>query len=587
MGTGKRKRRHRVEPTDDWEQLELLCGWDEQVEYERIKPLVLFGEPVAGRALETGTSERTLQRRISGFEREGMESLFGSSPAKRRVLPGTLRRLILDLKAEHPALNANEIANICYVFSGRKPDVRTVGNVLDEEPLPLRAFRRFDPYHEIPDARERRKAVIRLHYEGWTDKSIARYLKVDRSTVHRVVRRWIEEGLEGLEDKKRGRPKGVRKVDLRAMDAVRRMQENPDLGAFRMRSALEQAGIHLSVRTVGRILRTNRDLYDLEKPKRSPHQKREMPFEASYRHEFWTSDVRYIDHSLPETGNVYVVSILENYSRTILASAVTLAQDTNAYLSVLYAAVERYGSPKTIVTDGGGIFRAGRSMAVYEALGIRKEEIERRQPWQSFIETTFNIQRRMADHYFAKAESWEELVAEHDRWLTSYNTQRHWAHEDRADGRRSPSEVLGWVTGVRYHPDDLERAFFSTRFTRKLDALGYARLKHWRVYAEEGLARCEVALWLGADGLSVEYGGQALSSYDVSLSSGSTRLKDVTNPRLFVTRHRTPQLKLFALEDALGEGGWLKALRLEEYAARTRRRPQALQDVLFPYLDAL
>ena len=61
----------------------------------------------------------------------------------------------------------------------------------------------------------------------------------------------------------------------------------------------------------------------------------------------------------------------------------------------------------------------------------------------------------------------------------------------------------------------------------------------------------------------------------------------MTNPRLFLTRHRTPQLKLFALEEALGWGGWLKALKLDEYAARTRRRPEALQDVLFPYLDAL
>ena len=586
MGTGKRRRRRRVEPTDDWEQLELLCAWDEQREYERIRPLVLFGEPLPERAWQTGTSERTLYRRISGFEQEGMQSLFGSPPAKRRVLPDSLRRLIVDLKAEHPALNNNEIANICYVFSGRKPEMRTVGNVLDEEPLPLRAFRRFEPYHEIPDAKDRRKAVVRLHYEGWTDKSIARYLKVDRSTVYRVVRRWLACGSQGLEDRKRGRPKGVRRVDLRAMDAVRRLQENPELGAFRMQAALEQAGVHLSVRTVGRILRSNRDLYRLHKPKRSPHEKREMPFEANTRHEIWSSDVRYLPHSVPETGNVYVISILENYSRAILASAVSLRQDTTAYLSVLYAAIERYGSPKTIVTDGGGIFRSRQATAIYGALSIEKEEIERRQPWQSFIETTFNIQRRMADHYFAKAESFEELVREHDRWLESYNTQRHWAHRDREDDRRSPSEVLGWVTGVRYRQVDLEKAFFSTRFTRKLDAVGYARLKHWRVYAEEGLARCEVALWLSNDGLSIEYGGQILSSYDVSLSSGAAKLKDVTNPRLFVTRYHAPQLKLFALEDELGEGGWLKALRLEEYAARTRW-PQALQQALFPYLDAL
>ena len=40
-----RPRRRRVEPTDGWEQIELLCGWPEQRDYELIRPLVLFGAP--------------------------------------------------------------------------------------------------------------------------------------------------------------------------------------------------------------------------------------------------------------------------------------------------------------------------------------------------------------------------------------------------------------------------------------------------------------------------------------------------------------------------------------------------------------
>ncbi len=420
MATGRRRRR-RVDATDDWEQLELLCSWDEQREYERIRPLVLFGTPVPERSAQTGASERTLYRRVAGFEEGGMRSLFGSEPAKRRILPASVRRLIVDLKAEHPALNLNEIARICFVRSGRRPHLATVRGVLEEEPMPIKAFRRFEPYHEIVEGRERRKAVVALHYEGWTDKSIARYLKVDRSTVRRVLKRWMEEGPAGLEDRKRGRPKGVHKVDLRAMVEVRRRQENPELGAYRMRAALEQAGIFLSTRTVGRILAANREAEGLAKPKKSPHSKREMPFEASSRHEIWTSDVRYVDHSIPGTGQAYVVSILDNYSRAILASAITLAQDTNAYLSVLHAAIERHGSPKILVTHGGGIFRSDRAKAVYRALDIIKEEIERGQPWQSFIETNFNLQRRLADHYFAKAETWEDLLVEHDLWMERHN----------------------------------------------------------------------------------------------------------------------------------------------------------------------
>jgi putative transposase len=68
------------------------------------------------------------------------------------------------------------------------------------------------------------------------------------------------------------------------------------------------------------------------------------------------------------------VAILENFSRAILASAVTLTQDTNAHLSVLHAAIKRHGPPKKIVTDGGGVFRSDRAKAVYAALGIEKEE---------------------------------------------------------------------------------------------------------------------------------------------------------------------------------------------------------------------
>jgi AraC-like DNA-binding protein len=49
----------------------------------------------------------------------------------------------------------------------------------------------------------------------------------------------------------------------------------------------------------------------------------------------------------------YVVSVIDNHSRCILASAVTRTQDLASYLSVLYAALERYGSFEALVTDEG------------------------------------------------------------------------------------------------------------------------------------------------------------------------------------------------------------------------------------------
>jgi putative transposase len=307
-----------------------------------------------------------------------------------------------------------------------------------------------------------------------------------------------------------------------------------------------------------------------------------MPFASSKRHLYWTIDVRYVDRHRVG-GKVYVISVLENYSRAILASAISRSQDLTSYLSVLYAAVEQYGSPETIVTDGGAIFRANQANAIYEALGITKEEIERGRPWQSYIETTFNIQRRMADWHFARAQNWPELVTVHDSWVDAYNHQSHWAHRERKDGRRSPLEVLGWVSGGRHEPEKLARAFFSTRFVRTLNALGYARFRHWLVYGDEGLARCEAALWLSKENLTVEYAGQPLSRYDVEYVAGTDRLREVKKPTLFETPYVLPQLRLFELDDK----EWLKALKVGEYVLRRPRRPQALQEVLFFYTEAL
>ena len=200
------------------------------------------------------------------------------------------------------------------------------------------------------------------------------------------------------------------------------------------------------------------------------------------------------------------------------------------------------------------------------------------------METVFNIQRRMADWHFANAETWPELVAAHARWVEEYNSQARWAHRERSDGRRSPREVLGWVSGVRYRPEDLDRAFFSARFSRVLDALGYATWRRWRVYGEESLAGEEATLWLQGRTLTLEHAGEPLSRYEVEFLHGTGRPMGLQRPVLFGTTNLPRQPKLFGLE-SLGVGGWLKAMRLDDYAPR---RPQSgpLQQSLFPYHEA-
>jgi putative transposase len=239
-------------------------------------------------------------------------------------------------------------------------------------------------------------------------------------------------------------------VTMSAMTEVRKMvRESPELGAYRVRAALEQIGIHLLQTTCGRLLALNRKLYGVSAPSGGAERSRkEMPYKAHFRHEIWSVDIRYIEeHNLGFPEPVYLISVLENYSRACLASKISATQTQWDYLEVLFAALSAFGAPSMIGSSGGGQFYSNQAMDVYSALGIRKERIEKRQAWQNYIESHFNTVRKMADAKFARAGSWDEMITIHRRWMHDYNHQR-------ALGARKPR---GWLPQSGCRPGEAER----------------------------------------------------------------------------------------------------------------------------------
>lgn len=572
--------RPQCQPTDDWNQLRLLMTSPEQATYELLRPIVLFGQPPTARARQTGVSERTLRRQAARFAAHGMRSLFATEPAlaqDRRRLPLGIRRAIVELKAEYPPFSLREIATICRERFDRPVDHHTVKQVLTTEPLPLHLPRRFPRYHDMPDPVQRRKAIVDLYLDGWSAKAIAGYLDTSRARVYDTLHRWVTEDFAGLADRSRAPHNRTRKVDLRAMAAIRRLQANPELGEFRIHAALAQQGIDLSPRTCGRILALHRAL-GAPKPTTTlapaPHA---MPFAAVRRHQYWSVDIRYIeDHALGTGKPAYAISILENFSRALLASAISPRQDLTAFLIVLRAAVETHGAPEVLVSDRGSVFKAKQARAIYAALGIEKREIDRGQPWQNYIETHFNVMRRMADYHYAGVTTWAELQAAHARFFHDYNHQPHLAHQERADGRRSPADVLSWVQGAWCDPADLDR-LFRLRALRHITAGGAVRFRHWRLYAERGLAGERAAIWVHGETLTVEYETETLAQYRVALEPDERQLREVSEPRFFATVYRSPQPFLPPL-DAVE---WHPAQRLAPYRPRRARTGARRQDRLF------
>jgi putative transposase len=142
-------KRQRVASTDDWHELRLHLDWPEQIAYELIRPVVIFGRPVVQRAKETGAGVRAIRRKADRFDELGMASLFPPQPQgtdetpDRREIPRQLRQLLTDLKREHPAFRAYELATIGYVASGRRLDSRTVQRIPTSGLPPSRTTRRY------------------------------------------------------------------------------------------------------------------------------------------------------------------------------------------------------------------------------------------------------------------------------------------------------------------------------------------------------------------------------------------------------------------------------------------------------------
>ena len=70
----------------------------------------------------------------------------------------------------------------------------------------------------------------------------------------------------------------------------------------------------------------------------------------------------------------------------------------------------------------------------------------------SYIESHFNIVRKMADAKFARARSWEEMIAIHRRWMHDYNVQRvrHVGACRIPIHRKERLEQYLWVTGLTW-----------------------------------------------------------------------------------------------------------------------------------------
>lgn len=201
-----------------------------------------------------------------------------------------------------------------------------------------------------------------------------------------------------------------------------------------------------------------------------------------------------------------------------------------------------------------------------EELDIANEHIARGKPWENLIESQFKVELRLADAHFERATTLEEIQERHAAFIETFNETPHWAHQQRADGLRTPVAVLGWVRGREVDLGQLAQAVRHLQLERVVNRRGYVSVRRFYLYAERGLARRRVSVWLYDGRLQLAYQDTILAQYTYRAERRARRLQAVESPQHYPTRYASPQLELWELDDEQ----WHKILP-RPYDRRPRR----------------
>ena len=208
-----------------------------------------------------------------------------------------------------------------------------------------------------------------------------------------------------------------------------------------------------------------------------------------------------------------------------------------------------------MISDNGSVFTAGDSLAILRALEIEPVHIEKGKPWQNLIEAQFKIQLRLADWQFEQAQTLEEVQNVHATFVDTFNTTHHWAHQDREDGHRRPLEVLGWVKGRAVDAVYLRQLFGRVELLRTVNRHGFVSVQRFYLYAEDGLSRQRVSIWIYEGQLRIEYQQTLLARYRCRYDTRHGQIAEISDPIWYATPFASKQIELIELDEEQWEKG--------------------------------
>ncbi len=156
-------------------------------------------------------------------------------------------------------------------------------------------------------------------------------------------------------------PKPIPPADLKLLQLIdQHFLEDPNLGSRRMTMVLRRQGYVINRKKVQRLMRDLGIVAIYAKPNTSaPHPAHKTyPYllrglDINRANQVWCTDITYIPM---QKGFLYLVAIMDWYSRKVLAWRLSNVMDTDFCVEALQEALELHGQPEIFNTDQGSQF---------------------------------------------------------------------------------------------------------------------------------------------------------------------------------------------------------------------------------------
>lgn len=247
----------------------------------------------------------------------------------------------------------------------------------------------------------KRQAVRELVAAGLTETAACRALAISRSSFRYLSRAGDETEL------------------VEAMREIRRLKRR--WGYKRVWARLRRNGYAVNRKKIERLWRQQGFTQPARRPKKKRRSGATVPVAAQHANHVWTYD--FIFDATAAGKRLKVLSVLDEYTRVVLALVPGRSLTSAAVKGVLVRLFARHGRPAVLRSDNGPEFIAFELVEWLEGLGAETFHIEPGKPWQNSYGESFHA--RLRDECLNCEEFWsvEHARVVLENWRCEYNTE--------------------------------------------------------------------------------------------------------------------------------------------------------------------